>query len=266
VSVTRPIDNGTDRRLPPLRAVLVVDAERFSKVPSAQQSPLNATIENVLDAAFARAGLAEAWADRRFSTHTGDGYVVGLPVEWLPQLVHPFLDELQAELKDRHDRRMHSDPPLRLRASLHYGPLPDEGRPNDGVGQPMVDAHRLVDADVLRRALREGHHEVTFLAALVSQRVFDDVVKAGYTKLHVAQFRPVEVTVKTFEESAYLYVPQSGPVEPGERGEPGAADAGRPPRPTASVIQQCGGNMFNGPTNVHDVVAGDQWKSPETDR
>jgi hypothetical protein len=195
--------SSTSRDLPPYRAVLVVDARRFSDNSSAHQTLLNARIVQVLEAAFIRAGLGDAWEGRRFSGHTGDGYIAGLPPETLPHVLHPFLRELQAELRERDRRRGGWEPRLRLRASVHLGPLPD-----NGVGAPMTETHRLLDSDQVRQALNESHEEVTFLAVILSQRVYQDVIEGGYTALHPAQFTEVEATAKRFAERAYLYVPE----------------------------------------------------------
>ena len=187
------------------RAVLVVDARGFSGTTSAQQADTSAEIVEVLEAAFRRAGLAAEWQERQFRprAHTGDGYIVGLRPEVLPRLLHPFLRELQDELRERDRRRPRSQAQLRLRASIHVGPLPAEG-----VGQPMTDTHRLLDSDELRQALARSHQDVTFLAAIISKRVFEDWVRGGHTGLHPAHFTSVAVEVKTFREEAYLYVPE----------------------------------------------------------
>jgi hypothetical protein len=196
----RPAD-GTP---PEYRAVLVVDAEGFSGTTSSQQAQTSAEIVEVLEAAFARAGLADAWRDRRFRprAHTGDGYIVGLRTETLPRLLHPLLRELQRELRERDRRRPRTQAELRLRASVHVGPLPELG-----VGQPMTETHRLVDSDVLRAALHGPYRDATFLAVMVSKRVFEDWVAAGHTDLDTSQFQKVLVKVQGFEQEAYLYVP-----------------------------------------------------------
>jgi class 3 adenylate cyclase len=202
-------DSPGDRDLPGYFAVLAIDTRGFSENSSAVQTELNTVIVGVLAAAFARAGLSDAWRDRRFPSHTGDGYLVGLRPRVLPRLVDPFLRELQDELYDRNRRRLHADPPLRLRASLHVGPLPDRGRPNDGVGKPMTDVNRLLDSAPVRQALEDSDEEVTLLAAIVSARVYEDVVLGGYTPdLPQSQFEEVEVAVKGFRERAYLHVPR----------------------------------------------------------
>jgi hypothetical protein len=196
------------RDLPPYWAVMVVDARGFSKLPGAAQSRLNAEIQDVLPAAFARAGLTPLWTQRRFAAHTGDGYVLVNPAAALPHLLHPLLPELQAELADRDHRRLARDPRLRLRASVHVGPLPDAGRLGDGVGAPMTETHRLLDSAEVRQVLERADEEATFLAAIVSQRAYLDAIASGYTALLPSEFRQVVAVSKNYEERAYLYVPR----------------------------------------------------------
>jgi hypothetical protein len=196
--------------LPPYRAILAVDAERSTDVTSAQMAQLCEDIVRVLEAAFVRAGLAEDWAAGRFrvQAHRGDGYVVGLLPKNLPRLLHPFLRELQDELRARDRGRRANQARLRLRASIHVGPLPDAGTWTDGVGKPMADTHRLLDSDEVRELLRTAHQEITFLAVILSPRAFEDVVQAGFTELHPDQFTRVVVSVKRGTREAYLYLPQ----------------------------------------------------------
>ncbi|HXM58719.1 MAG TPA: macro domain-containing protein [Candidatus Dormibacteraeota bacterium] len=201
-------DHPHSRDLPPYRAVLSVDARGYSERSSLEQWRLNADIMRVMEAAFDRAGLTDAWQDRRFSAHTGDGYVLGLPTEWIPHLLHPFLEQLQSELEDRDHRRRDREPRLRLRLSIHLGPLPDGKGESDGVGMPMTVTHRLLDSEPVRRILQQTDETVTFLAVVVSHRVFEDVVTGGYAALRPAEFVAVEARVKGFAERAYLYVPR----------------------------------------------------------
>jgi hypothetical protein len=193
----------------------VVDAAGFSDCSSVQQTLLNARIVQVLEAAFTRAGMAAVWEARRFPSHTGDGYIIGMPPEDLPSVLHPLLRDLQSELWLLDQRRLAKEPRLRLRASVHVGPLP-----NSGVGAAMTETHRLLDSEQVRDALKLSHEEVTYLAVIVSERVYQDAVRAEYTDLHPAQFRAVEATTKRSVERAYLYVPQ-----------PSSAAAPAPPSP-----------------------------------
>ena len=196
------------RDLPPYWAIMAVDAKDFSGRPSVHQSQLSAAIRQVLDHAFGRAAIGEVWQECSFRQRTGDGYVLAAPVAKLPYLLDPLLSELQAVLEERDHGRLARDPRLRLRVSLNVGPLPDHDQPGAGVGQPMTETHRLLDTVEVRRALARTDERVTFVAAIISQRVYVDVVLAGYAALHPAQFARITARSKKFEEQAYLHIPK----------------------------------------------------------
>ncbi|WP_214324233.1 FHA domain-containing protein [Nonomuraea sediminis] len=189
------------RDLPPYRALVAVDLERFSTHPSSRLPVLSEAVPRVLEDAMRLAGLD--WAQRRFPQDAGDGYVFGLPPELLPKVLHPFLPLLQRVLEER------EPPRLRMRVAVHLGALPDSGGDalGDGVGKAMNDVHRLLDSAPVREALARTDPEVTLVAAIVSRRVYADVVEAGYTALRHGELTPVRAQVKHFDEEAWLYVP-----------------------------------------------------------
>jgi hypothetical protein len=198
--------------LPSYRVLLAVDAERFSRSPSARLPGLSALLPEVLENAMSACGLEEVWRGRRFAQSTGDGYVLGADPSNIPLLLHPFLDCLQEEL-ERQDRLLRADGRdlrLRLRASIHLGPVPDSGDElRDRVSTPTNEVFRLLDAAPTRVALSRSNPDVTLLAVVISQRVFEDVVLGGYTALHPDRFEPVtaELKNKDFVYPAWLYVP-----------------------------------------------------------
>jgi hypothetical protein len=199
--------------LPPPRAIFAVDTEKFTRNPSAWQPQLRDAITGLLGNAFARCGLAEVWDARMLPQGTGDGYVFSVPQQSTPFLLDPLLDLIQDELEE-HDRRLRSEHRslrLRLRAAIHMGCVPDSGGEREGVGTPMNDTFRLLDSEAAKNELTQSNPDITLLAAVVSQRVFEDVVRAGYTAgLPPDRFRPVmaEVAGKEFAQPAWMYVPK----------------------------------------------------------
>ncbi|SRR6266851_6267001 len=198
-------------RLPPYRGILAVDTVRFTDNRSADQPGLSAAIPAILEQALRTCGIGEVWETRRFPEGTGDGYVFGAPPEYLPFLVDPLFDQLELILEDqsRQLAARHRDLRLRLRVSLHVGPVPDD-EGTHSVGKPINDTFRLLDSMSIREALKRANPDVTHMAAIVSQRVYEDVIRAGYTGLHPDRFDPVtaEVPGKDFAEPAWLYVPR----------------------------------------------------------
>lgn len=201
-------------------------------------------IPELLNASLERAGLAEVWKDRRFPDSTGDGYVFGFDPAVMPFVVHPWLAALQDVLTD-FNMNSAGVVRIRLRASLNIGPLPDTGDEFDGNGTPRNDTHRLLDSRPVKAVLAASSAHVTQVAAILSDRCYQDVVASGYTGRHPDHFIEVPATVegKPFAQRAWLYVPTpSGNLydrrvlgdqviddqeKPRTAGEDGRRDAGR---------------------------------------
>ncbi|QLE74872.1 hypothetical protein FGW37_27685 [Streptomyces rectiverticillatus] len=196
------------RDLPPYRGILAVDAKDFTGRPAVEHVRITPLIPQLLQQALERAGLGQLWQDQRFANNTGDGFVFGFDPTALPRVIHPFLIELQELLTD-YNIHATATGGLRLRVSLHVGPLPDSGAPGDGNGTPRNDTHRLLDSRPVRAMLAGSSENTTHVAAILSQRVFEDAVLSGYTRLHPDRFIEVAATVedKNFQQSAWLHVP-----------------------------------------------------------
>lgn len=255
--------------LPPYRALLVVDMKDFSGRESRDHQSLTEQIPDILANGFAAAGLRHEWADRAFSRTTGDGYVAGFRSALLPRLLNPLLGAMQQELLMINRSAAAGTPPIRMRVSLHVGPVTDSGAnaEGDGSGAARVEAHRLVDAPEVK-ALLTRSADVTCVAAIISERVFEDAVLSGYTGEGVERYVRVPVRVKSYEGVAYLRVPEpsgdllaSGFSQPATDGEP---DAGSRPRDCAGTerartvittsygpVHAGDGDQFNDLGNAH---------------
>ncbi|WP_245928923.1 hypothetical protein [Murinocardiopsis flavida] len=213
-----------------------MDAENFSGNSDRGYQTLGQEIPRVLEQSFRRSGLDAVWKDPRFPRHSGDGFVIGMEPQYLPSLIHPFLETLQEELRRLQPRLASQDRALRLRlrASIDVGPLPDTGGRShiDAMGEAMVQVHRLLDASEVRAELKASDPDTTLLAAIVSRRVYEDAVLSGFCGVHPSRFRPVHVSIpaKNFAAEGYLHIPTPSIV--GAAAEPAAPD--REPDPPAS--------------------------------
>ncbi|WP_329560093.1 hypothetical protein OG711_21575 [Streptomyces uncialis] len=207
MSAIPPVPYGESRPLPPYRALFAVDAKDFTGLPAAQHGPVSELIPQLVDTALERAGLHELRDAKRFPASTGDGVIFGFDPVHLPFVLWPFLGVLDEVLGAYNQQSV--GPQVRLRASVHVGPLPDDGRPGDGNGTARNDTHRLLDARAVKAILAEGSEQVTHLAAIISERVYEDVVLGAYTRLHPDRCVEVAATVdgKNFSRRAWLYVP-----------------------------------------------------------
>lgn len=207
-----PIPFAAPQDLPPYLGILAVDAKGFTAEPGSTHQAISGLIPRLVGKTFSEVGLGEVWDDPVFFGPTGDGFAVGVPTRVLPYLVHPFLDELQRVLADHNTHSGKLDALLRLRVSLNVGPLPAD--PADlylgGNGTPRNDTHRLLDSSPVRTMLARAKSSVTFVAAILSDRVFQDVVVAGYAGRHPDHFLEVSAAVeeKEFVQRAWLCVPE----------------------------------------------------------
>ncbi|MEU8267582.1 hypothetical protein AB0B89_10465 [Sphaerisporangium sp. NPDC049002] len=194
----------------PYRALLTVDASGFGEQPDALLPFLHHEIHAALTSACERSSLKEPWESVSLLQRPGDELVALLPVETLPLLVHPFLDNLQDELA-RTDQRVHDEdrgPRLRLRAALHVGSVEDDGSGTTGIARAVNDVHRLLNCDPLRDALCDSDPDVTFLAAIISSEAFSRYVEGGRTSLDDSRFTKVRAKAKKFDQPAWVYVPR----------------------------------------------------------
>ncbi|GAA2993193.1 hypothetical protein GCM10010483_42080 [Actinokineospora diospyrosa] len=95
---------------------------------------------------------------------------------------------------------------VRMRATVHIGPLTGGRAVEAGNGEARVQAHRLLDAGPVR-ALLDRSGPGTRVAAVVSERAYADAVVSGYAGDDPNLYVPVPVRVKSFAQTAYLRVP-----------------------------------------------------------
>lgn len=197
----------TATELPPYRALLAVDIRDFSGTLGKDHARITEAVPTILRSAFQRCGLAETWREQRFGIGTGDGYALGLPSAVLPFLLNPFLPALQEELVYRAE--VNADPvPLRMRVSVHVGPVTDSGGEllSEGSGTARVETHRLLDAAPVRELLNRAG-PMTRVAAIVSDRAYQDAVLSGYAADAPEHYVPAPVEVKKLVGTGYLRVP-----------------------------------------------------------
>ncbi|MGI8329933.1 effector-associated domain 2-containing protein [Actinomadura scrupuli] len=141
----------------------------------------------------------------------GDGVMVIVPPDVATErLVTSVVDRLRAEL--RHYNEVSSETAqIRLRVAVHTGEAHWDGR---GIVSTAVNhTFRILDAQPFKDALRaSGSH----LALIVSQQVYDDVVRHGRGLIDPGEYHKVGISVKETASTAWIRVP--GPNAP--RAEP----------------------------------------------
>jgi hypothetical protein len=223
--------------LPPYRAILAVDAKGFTAEPGSTHEAISKKLLDLVGDALTGVGLGAEWDCPAFLGPTGDGFAVGLPTRVLPYLVDPFPRLLQERLAE-HNRQARAR--LQLRVSLHVGPLPaDPENPHwTGNGDPRNDTHRLLDSAPVKAVLAAASPRVTYVACIFSDRVFKDVIAAGYAGMQPDRCLPVTAVVdgKAFSQRAWLYLPEISGNLLGvlPAASPPAPLAGKPVRPRIS--------------------------------
>ncbi|MFB8216622.1 hypothetical protein G3I43_07435 [Streptomyces anulatus] len=224
------------RPLPPYRGILAVDAKDFTGRPAIEHEAVSRVLPELLKTALLRADLGDLWEERTFPATTGDGYVFGFDPARMPFVIHPLLLALQ-EVLTEFNVLSHGAVPIRLRVSLHVGPLPETGDEFGGCGTARNDTHRLLDSRPVKAVLTSHNENITHVAAILSERCYEDAVAGGYTGRHPDHFVEVAATVegKSFSRRAWLYVPQpSGPLYEGTPVDSAAPEPVREPSPRSA--------------------------------
>jgi hypothetical protein len=181
--------------------------KKYSQIPEAKMAPARADVDDILATVFAQSGIGDVTRLENAVKDRGDGAIFVLPARHAARLVDPVLGHLSQALERREQTRLASAPPIRLRASVHVGPL----EPPTHRGDAANDACRLVDSDAVRRAMAAAVDSGLYLAAAVSDAVFSRTVRAGRTsavkKHHFLQATARVAGKPDFEETCWLFVP-----------------------------------------------------------
>lgn len=170
------------------RLLLAVDIQGYSKRDTREQLLAQRRLSDALDHAAHGVGLDRARWDKQVG---GDGELATLPDGIDPAPVAgDFVIGLAEALREvnRDAGRFR----LRVRLSLHHGTL--TAGPFGPAGDAPIVVQRLLDAAPLRRLLVDDAERD--LAYVVSDSLFDDVVRTGFCALPPQAFQAIKVTAK----------------------------------------------------------------------
>jgi hypothetical protein len=189
-----------------IRMGFSVDVVDYSSRSQRGKSDAQHRVADIIGQALRDIGLHISDTDHQ---GTGDGLNAFLPANVeidraLPQLVRSTVVRLAQDNQRYHDR-------LRLRMAAAVGPV----RPAalGYADNTIIEFCRLVDSPPLRQAMND--HPGADLAVLVSDVLHRFTVRDGESGLDPTDLTPIQVTVKTFQDTAWLWVPQSTAKEPG---------------------------------------------------
>jgi hypothetical protein len=175
--------------------------ERYSPRNNLGQYRAQQLFRDVMNEAVTGIGL-----DRRSWTtqQSGDGELAILPADTSePTIVADLVPALDRILRELNSRLL-PEAKVRLRVAIHQGLVHMTGA-NGYPSEAIVEACRLLDADVLRQALTAFPR--ASVALIVSRSIFHDVVRHGYRGLRPERFAQVTVQVKQLAADAWIFVP-----------------------------------------------------------
>ncbi|MFF1724395.1 hypothetical protein [Streptomyces sviceus] len=219
---------------PVSRTILLLDIERYSDRDDVEQAYLRRMLYDITDRTLESAGIDET---RRLRADRGDSVMELIEASAsVTALLRALLTEVPARLRAV-NRMASSSAQIRLRGVVAAGYVAVDG--HDGwVGSDLNHACRLLDADVLRAALRERPGD---FALCVSESLHAGVVRHDHPGVPADEFHQVTVASKNGPLKAWLHgpVPQgAGAKDHGDTGagqaRGGSGDRPAPPGPGAN--------------------------------
>lgn len=187
------------------RLVFAVDAVGYSKRSHSGQEDIQRRLVELACKVLRDVGVSIEDRDRQES---GDGLTVALPAgtevhRALPRLLSGWREQLAWDNGRFRDR-------LRVRLALAYGPFSHAA--NGFGGLAVIEAGRLLDCPSLRTAVID--HPEADIVAMVSGRLYDDVVAAGRPGLSSSEFTRARIRTKKYQGAGWLWVSNSAAEEP----------------------------------------------------
>ncbi|MFJ9894564.1 hypothetical protein ACIQPR_14720 [Streptomyces sp. NPDC091280] len=233
--------------LPIRRLCLAVDVEQYSRLDTRTQSSVQSELVRMLDEATASTGLDRAAWTRQ---PQGDQEFAVLP-EATPEdaVLGPFVHHLAGRLVDRNSHP--GVPRVRLRLAVDTGVATEAALGH--AGPAPIAVARYVDAPQLKAVL--GTLTTADLAVIVSDRLYQDVVRSGLPHLDPAQYVRAHVRVKEFGGYGWIRVPGHPPDEVRRAVAEASAPKSSPDAPVRgrSILSQ---HVHQGAAVGRDVVGG----------
>ncbi|MGW0603094.1 hypothetical protein [Streptomyces sp. NPDC002640] len=232
------------------RTILLLDIERFSDRDDVEQAYLRRMLYDITDRALAAAGIDE---HQRLRQDAGDSVMDLIDANAsVTALLRALLTEVPARLRAV-NRMASSSAQIRLRCVVATGYVAVDEK--GWVGSDLNHACRLLDASVLRAALRERAGDYVLC---VSQSVHAGVVRHGHHGIPADEFHAITMDSKNGPLEAWLH----GPVPMGAVSAPPAAVQAAPTADSASPRDSTADGSPHGP----DAPAGRQPAAPSAAR
>ncbi|MGW7428749.1 hypothetical protein ACWGIN_04285 [Streptomyces sp. NPDC054861] len=190
----------------PRRLCLAADVEKYSLLDTLGQETVQSDLVRLLEEAAERSGLDRTTWERQ---PQGDQEFAVLPLDTPESVVlGDFVRHLSQRLGVRNANRDTAER-MRLRLAVDTGVARTAAL--GYAGPAPVALARYLNADQLKRVL-EGI-DSTDLALIVSDRLYQDVVRLRGQGLDPRTFAKVHVKQKEFTGYGWIHVPEHGPEE-----------------------------------------------------
>ena len=191
------------RGTPLRRGILALDIEGFGQPDRTdpQRTQLRTHLHALLDHALATAEIPRAQIAAR--SDLGDGILVLFdPAVPAATLLHPLLTDLTTRLAT-HNQTATGPDRLRLRIAVHEGHVLADTHGH--TGHDLNHTFRLLDAQAARTVLANSPSANAVL--VVSDSVYQGVVRHGYGGIDPAVWQPVRVHAKETRSRAWINLP-----------------------------------------------------------
>lgn len=160
---------------------------------------VRAGLYRILEEAFEDTGVPWRECHRE---DRGDGVLIVVPALVATELlISPLAERVRAGLR-RHNKLSSEPAQIRLRMALHAGHVRFDAY---GVaGQTLVHAFRLLEAPAFKAAFAATGRE---LGCVVSDRLYDDVIRHGPGLIDPDLYDAISVSVKETEARAWVHFP-----------------------------------------------------------
>ncbi|WP_406501205.1 hypothetical protein OHA04_16530 [Streptomyces sp. NBC_01590] len=224
--------------------ILLLDIEKYSERDDVEQAYLRRMLYDLTDRTLLAAGIDET---RRRRADRGDSVMELIDANCsVIALLRALLTEVPAQLHGQ-NRRASASAQMRLRGVVASGYVAVD-RLDGWVGSDLNHACRLLDAELLRTALRE--HPGDF-ALCVSDPVYRGVVRHSHVGVPAEEFRSITVDSKNGPLAAWLH----GPL-PGEHPIPASRRLETPSAPGVAPQSPAKEFDFGGATVIGGVFGG----------
>ncbi|GGL79659.1 hypothetical protein GCM10010095_75860 [Streptomyces anthocyanicus] len=239
-------------------ALLAFDMEKYSRIQETKMEDARSAVDGIIADVLADCALPAPLPRPTTGDDAGDGTVLLFPPSTLARLIDPFLARLGSALAHHERMRSAGSPPVRLRVSVHCGPVPTAKLRG---GNALVDVTRLRESEAAREALEAAKASQTWLAGAVSESTYRRCVHGGYTpnltSAHFARALARVAGKSGFEAPCRLHVPgllgaaitpyltdEPGSVSPAQDGP---ATAPPPGSGSSPDTRHSGGIQFHAP-------------------